>query len=136
MMKSARIPKDLARVQQKVVFNLTKRQLVCFGGGALVGVPLYFVLKPVISTSAASLVMIVVMLPFFAFSIYEKLGEPLEVVLRHFVDATFLRPKKRVYQTENYYEMLRRQAKLNKEVKSIVRKEKEKAHPRRKAADP
>lgn len=134
-MKRARIPKDLAKVQQKVAFNLTKRQIICFGSGALAGVPLYFILKPVVSTSAASLVMVVVMLPFFAFGVYEKNGEPLEVVLRHFIEAAFLRPKKRIYQTENYYALLERQAQLNKEVKAIVRKEKTKAYKKRKTPD-
>ena len=28
------VPKDLSRVKTKVLFNLTKRQLVCFGGGS------------------------------------------------------------------------------------------------------
>ena len=36
------VPKDLTKVKTKVAFNLTKRQLVCFGGGALIGVPLSF----------------------------------------------------------------------------------------------
>ena len=31
------VPKDLTRVKTKVAFNLTKRQLVCFGCGALIG---------------------------------------------------------------------------------------------------
>ena len=39
------VPKDLTKVKTKVVFNLTKRQLVCFGGGALLGVPLFFLLR-------------------------------------------------------------------------------------------
>ena len=34
------VPKDLSKVKTKVAFNLTKRQLVCFGSGALIGVPL------------------------------------------------------------------------------------------------
>ena len=34
------VPKDLTKVKTKVAFNLTKRQLVCFGSGALIGVPL------------------------------------------------------------------------------------------------
>ena len=38
------VPKDLTKVKTKVAFNLTKRQLVCFGGGALIGVPLFFLL--------------------------------------------------------------------------------------------
>ena len=29
------VPKDLTRVKTKFLFNLTKRQFVCFGGGAL-----------------------------------------------------------------------------------------------------
>ena len=28
------VPKDLTKVKTKVMFNLTKRQLVCFSGGA------------------------------------------------------------------------------------------------------
>ena len=31
------VPKDLNAVKTKVLFNLTKRQLVCFGSGAAVG---------------------------------------------------------------------------------------------------
>ena len=40
------VPKDLTKVKTKVLFNLTKRQLICFGSGALIGVPLFFLLKP------------------------------------------------------------------------------------------
>ena len=36
------VPKDLNAVKTKVMFNLTKRQILCFGGGALIGVPLFF----------------------------------------------------------------------------------------------
>ena len=35
------VPKDLTRVKSKVVLGLTKRQLICFGGALLVGVPLF-----------------------------------------------------------------------------------------------
>ena len=35
------IPKDLSRIQSKVLFGLTKRQVICFGAAALVGVPLF-----------------------------------------------------------------------------------------------
>lgn len=36
------VPKDLTHVNSKVLFGLTKRQLVCFGGALLTGGPLYF----------------------------------------------------------------------------------------------
>ena len=38
-------PKDLSRVKSKFLFNLTKRQVVCFGLGALIGVPAFFLAK-------------------------------------------------------------------------------------------
>ena len=72
------VPKDLTRVKTKFLFNLTKRQLVCFGGGALVGIPLFFLLKGPLGNSSAAICMIVVMMPFFLFALYEKNGLPLE----------------------------------------------------------
>ena len=36
------VPRDLTRVKSKILFGLTKRQLICFGTGALIGVPVYF----------------------------------------------------------------------------------------------
>ena len=43
------VPKDLTKVKTKVMFNLTRRQLVCFTAGALVGVPLFFLLRVILS---------------------------------------------------------------------------------------
>ena len=68
------VPKDLNAVKTKVMFNLTKRQILCFGGGALIGVPLFFLLKGHIGSSAAALCMMLVMLPFFLLAMYEKNG--------------------------------------------------------------
>ena len=39
------VPKDLNRVKTKVMFNLTKRQLICFSIAAAVGVPIFFLAK-------------------------------------------------------------------------------------------
>ena len=39
------VPRDLTRVKSKVFFNLTKRQLVCFGAAVLIGVPLFYLLR-------------------------------------------------------------------------------------------
>ena len=52
------VPKDLTRVKSKIVFGLTKRQLICFGGALLVGVPIYSLLRsrrrPSSTTSTAT----------------------------------------------------------------------------------
>ena len=68
------IPKDLTKVKSKVLFGLTKRQLICFGAAALIGVPLFFLLRRTASNSAAAFCMIIVMLPFFLLAMYERHG--------------------------------------------------------------
>ena len=109
------VPKDLTAVKSKVFLNLTKRQLIC-----LIGVPLFFLLKQHISTSAAALCMIFVMLPCFLLAMYEKQGLPLEKILRNMIRVYFIRPKHRPYETNNFYSALVRQEKLDKEVQRIV----------------
>ena len=47
------VPKDLTKVKSKFLFNLTKRQVICFGLGALVGVPVFFLTKGIIGVSMA-----------------------------------------------------------------------------------
>ena len=116
------IPKDLSQVKTKMLFNLTKRQLICFGGGLLIGLPLFFALKTALPTSVAAICMILVMLPCFLFGMYEHNGQPLEKVLHYFIQSRFVRPKKRPYRTENTYALLMRQAQLKKEVRRIVQK--------------
>lgn len=116
----ADVPKDLSKIKTKIFFNLTKRQLVCIGGGALIGVPLYFLTRGALPKSLSLLLMILIMMPFFLLAMYEKNGQPLEAVVRHVIDTRFRRAKKRPYKTNNLYAALERQAALNKEVKAIV----------------
>lgn len=104
------VPRDLTKVKSKVVFNLTKRQLICF-------------------CIAAAMDMMIVMMPLFFFAMYEKNGQTLEIFLHHFIQATFIRPKIRPYETDNYYAALMRQEKAEKEVEKIV-SESEKKRPR------
>lgn len=114
------VPRDLTRVKSKVFCNLTRRQLLCFGAAALIGVPIFFLVKTTGNISLAAMSMIIVMLPLFFLAMYEKDGQPLEVVANHFIQAKFIRPKVRPYQTNNYYDALMRQHELEKEVKKIV----------------
>ena len=53
------VPKDLTKVKTKVMFNLTKRQLICFSAAAVVAVPVFFLLKEPLGSSTASMCMIV-----------------------------------------------------------------------------
>ncbi len=114
------VPKDLTKVKTKLAFNLTKRQLICFGGGALIGVPLFFLLRGPLGSSSAAMCMMLIMLPFFMLGVYEKHGQPLEKVVRNILRVCFLRPKQRPYKTNNFYAVLARQDQLDKEVCHIV----------------
>ena len=102
------VPKDLSKVKTKVAFNLTKRQIVCFAVALLLGLPLFFLLKDSTGTSLASMAMIAVMLPCFLFAMYEKHGQPLEVVVKNIIRTKFIAPKER-------------QRKLEKEVSAIAK---------------
>ncbi len=127
------VPKDLSRIKTKVIFNLTKRQLICFACGALISVPLFFLLKNKIGVSSAAMVMMLVMIPAFLLAMYEQNGQPLEKVLRNIINVLFLRPKQRPYKTNNFYAVIERQQKLDNEVSAIVQK---RADPRRQKGDP
>lgn len=74
------VPRDLTRVKTKVFFNLTKRQLLCFGAAALIGVPIFFLVKATGNVSLAALSMMIVMLPLFFLAMYEKDEEYYELV--------------------------------------------------------
>ena len=118
------VPKDLTRVKSKVVLGLTKRQLICFGGALLVGVPLFLLIRGRVPTSAAALIMVFVMLPGFLLALYERHGQPLEVIAGQIVQAMFIQSKERPYQTNNFYAAIERQNQVEKEVRKIVQKSK------------
>lgn len=115
------VPKDLTRVKSKFLFNLTKRQVVCFGLGALVGLPVFFLTKDAAGVSMSAVLMILVMLPFFMFAMFERNGQPLEVLLRHYVQARFIRPRTRIFETQNFYAVLDQNTRNRREASRILR---------------
>ena len=114
------VPRDLTQVRPKVALNLTKRQLICFSIGAAIGVPSFFVIKHFAGTTAATASMIIVMLPMFFLAMYERNGQFLETILRHYIEARVIRPRVRPYKTDNYYSAMMREAQAEEEVNRIV----------------
>lgn len=110
------VPKDLNRVKTKVMFNLTRRQLTCFALAAAVGMPVFFLAKSKLELSAAAMVMVVIMLPFIFFALYEKDGQPAEKILGHVVKTMFLRDRVRPYRTDNLYAVIQREIKEKEEL--------------------
>ena len=100
------VPNDLSKIKTKILFSLTKRQLICFGAAAVIGVPAYLLTRSAIGNSLAMIVMIVIMLPFFFMAMYERDGLPFEKVARNIIRSRFLWPRVRPYKTENFYAIL------------------------------
>ncbi len=100
------VPKDLSKVKTKIALNLTKRQLICFSAAIAVGVPTYIFTRGVLGNSGAALLMIGVMLPLFFLAMYEKDGQPAEIILRNYIRCKFYWHGRRPYQTENLYEIM------------------------------
>lgn len=120
------VPNDLSKIKTKIAFNLTKRQLICFGVAAVIGIPSYLFTRTTIGNTGAMLLMIALMLPCFFFAMYERDGLPFEKVVRNIVRSKFLWPRVRPYQTQNFYEY------LGKEVPQYDAKSKTSARSRKK----
>jgi hypothetical protein len=111
------VPKDLNRVKTKVALNLTRRQLICFSAAGLVGVPLYLFTRQGLGNDMAALLMVLVMLPLFAFALYEKDGMLLEAFIGNYIRVRFLYPRIRPYQTENFYRLIQSEINHRKELR-------------------
>lgn len=119
---SVAVPKDLSGIKTKVALNLTKRQIICFSGAALAGIPLYFLTKGVLGTQGAALIMVGAMLPFFFLAMYEKDGFPAEKILYFMLRQKILTPGIRPYKSENLYKQLEERERIRKEVHSLEEK--------------
>jgi hypothetical protein len=112
MMPFVNVPKDLNKVKTKVAFNLTKRQLICFGTAAAIGIPAYIFTRGTIGNTAAALLMIGLMLPPFFIAMYEKDGQPAERILFNILRCRWFFPPKRPYKTENFYSIIEKEGQI------------------------
>ena len=119
------VPNDLSKIKMKIAFNLTRRQLICFGGAAAVGIPVYLLTRHALGGTGAMFLMIALMLPAFFMAMYERDGLPFEKVARNIIRAKFLRPGVRPYQTQNIY------APFAGKEDAIAESKKSKARPRK-----
>lgn len=119
-MAHVNITKDLTEVKSKVVFGLTRRQLIFFALAALVAVPTYFLTRNLLGNDVALILLIVTALPFFFFAMYEKNGQPPEKLLKNYIRVRFLTQQARPYRTQNRFAALERQAYFDEEVKQLV----------------
>ena len=106
----------MTEVKTRLILNLTKRQVICFGAAAAVGAPLFLIFKDVIGNTGAMVLMIAAVIPAFFFAIYNKDGViPAEKYLLLVLRQKFFYPKIRVYRTTNMYALIENMAQHDKE---------------------
>lgn len=91
------VPKDLDKVKTKIVFGLTKRQLIGFGSAAAVGIPVYFLARQILPDELAMVALFIVAAPMVLLGIYEKDGVPAEEMLKSYLKFRFIQPPIRTY---------------------------------------
>ena len=99
------IPKDLNDIKEKVIMGFTKRQVICFGIGLVVGAPVFFLTKNSLGMSGAVFAMGAVSAPAILFGLYKKNGVFLEKQVKYMFEY-FKQPRKRYYRTANIFECI------------------------------
>jgi len=101
------VPKDLAEVKTRLILNLTKRQVICFGVAAAIGTPLFLSFRGVLGNTGAMTIMIAAVIPAFFFAIYSKDGViPAEKFLLLILRQKIFFPRVRLYRTKNMYALI------------------------------
>lgn len=95
-MAYVQIPKDLKKVKTKLMFNLTKRQLIGFCIAGLVGIPCYLFTRQYFTNDIAITLMIILAFPILFITFYEKDGLPCEAYLKYMYMSKYQQPKVRL----------------------------------------
>ena len=102
-----KIPKDLNDIKEKFIMGFTKRQVICFGIGLVIGLPVFFLTRTALGMSGAIFAMGACAAPAILCGLYRKNGVFLEKQAK-FIFEYFTRPRKRYYKTTNIFECIER----------------------------
>lgn len=112
------IPKDLNDIKEKFIMGFTKRQVICFGIGLAVGVPVFFLTRTALGMSGAIFAMGACAAPAILCGLYRKNGVFLEKQVKYMREY-FTRPRKRYYKTTNIFECISNQIEYSKIKKKL-----------------
>ncbi len=96
------IPKDLNDIKEKFIMGLTKRQIICFGIGLVIGTPVFFLTRAAIGMSGAVFAMGACAAPAILCGLYKKNGVFLEKQAGYMREY-FTRTRKRYYKATNIF---------------------------------
>ena len=77
------IPKDLNDIKEKFIMGFTKRQVICFGIGLIIGAPVFFLSRAALGMSGAIFAMGACAAPAILCGLYRKNGVYLEKQIRY-----------------------------------------------------
>lgn len=101
-----KINKEIRKYKEKIYFNLTLRQLVSVILGLGIAVPVFFFGRKYIGDDAVAWIIILVVMPIFAIGFIEVNGMTFEKLMVQILKFEFIKPKERIYVTENIYKIL------------------------------
>lgn len=101
-----KVPKDLNDIKEKFLFGLTKRQVICFGIGLVLGAPVYYFVHKYYPDMALY-AMGVVASPAIVCGLYRKNGIFFEKRIKYMIEF-FKSNKKRYYRSTNIYQDIMR----------------------------
>ena len=117
------IPKDLNDIKEKFIMGLTKRQVLCFGIGLVLGAPVFFLTRNALGMSGAIFAMGAVAAPAILCGLYRKNGVFLEKQVK-FMREYFTVPRKRFYKSTNIFMSIERHIEYIKIKKKLADAEK------------
>lgn len=115
--------KDFSEVRKTIPgLNLTKRQIVGFVTGIIVGLPVFLVMRFALGMDILTSVMglSIAAAPIVICILYKKNGMGMEKYLWYFYETHFIRNTDRPYVTNNLYILQEEEERLQKEVERIV----------------
>ena len=103
MAVNVKVPSDLTRIKEKVAFGLTKRQVICFSLAALIGIPIFFLIKKIATDiSVPTFAMMAVMMPLFFVAMFEKNGDTVELIMQRALEFKFKKNQETVLYDRMY----------------------------------
>ena len=109
-------------IKEKFIAGFTKRQVVCFGIGLVIGAPVFFLVKGAVGLTGGIFAMGCCAAPAILCGLYRKNGVFLEKQAKYMREY-FTRPRKRYYRTANIYECIEHQIEYNRLKKKLIQAE-------------
>ena len=109
-MIAVRIPEEIKKYKEKIMFGLTARQLIATVLTLFVCVPLYWFGKEIIPENILSWLIILISVPLVAIGYFKFNGMPMEKFFMVWFKFEILYPRRRKFKTENAFRQWQNEA--------------------------